>query len=303
VTAALRRKAEPSSPRAAETVHDLHGNSGAHVVLHAGADMSFVRKTAASEAASARLQSQAAKQNELGRSGVRLPRVLASGTDGEGLAFFDMEYVPGRTIANAVATATPFDRLLLYAGVERLLWLFAACRGPALPASLFHRKIDDVTKAAVAHKNCAAAAPQIRTRAQRLQECDWSGIPQSPCHGDLTLENIMITNRREIVFIDCDEIFASSFWLDLGKLFQDVSGHWCIRELYETGTPAVRRAGAIQKLERLGADFRGLAFTADPALPARLPQLAALSLFRALPYARTPSVAEFICARIGVVLG
>lgn len=306
MSSAARRKDDAAKAPvsvAPETLHDLHGNSGARVVLHAGTGTSFVRKTAASRAANARLLAQAAKQNNLGRSGVKLPRVLASGYDGEGRAFFDMDYVPGRTIANAVATATPFDRLLLFAGVERLLWLFVACRGDALPASRFQDKINESTRAAIARDTCAHVAPQIRACARRLHACDWSGIPESPSHGDLTLENILITNRHEIVFIDCDEAWVSSFWLDLGKLFQDASGHWCIRQLYAPGVPAVQRAAAIQKLDRLAADFRRLAYTADPALPERLPQLAALSLFRALPYARTPAAAEFICARIDVGLG
>jgi aminoglycoside phosphotransferase len=305
VSSAARRKDDPAQApvsAASETLHDLHGNSGARVVLHAGSGASFVRKTAARPTANARLLAQAAKQNDLGRSGVKLPRVLTSGHDSEGLAFFDMEYVPGRTIANAAASAAPFDRLLLYAGVERLLWLFVTCRGDALPASRFQDKIHEATRAAIARDTCAHVAPQIRVCAKRLHARDWNGIPESPSHGDLTLENIMITHRHEIVFIDCDAAWVSSFWLDLGKLFQDVSGHWCIRQLYAAGVPSVQRAGAIQKLERLAADFRRLAYTADPALPARLPQLAALSLFRALPYARTPSAAEFICARIDAVL-
>jgi aminoglycoside phosphotransferase len=305
VSIARRRETRlvPAPAFAREEIHDLHGNSGARVALHAGARGSFVRKTAAGHPVNARLLAQAMKQSQLGRSGVTLPRVLLSGHDEEGLAFFDMEYIAGRTIADAVANDAPFDRSALSASLQRLLWLFASCRGEPVPASLFRGKIDEIAKQSVRREQSAHLTPQIRICAERLNVCEWDGIPQSPCHGDMTLENIMLANARGIVFIDCDEAWVSSFWLDVGKLFQDVAGHWCIRQLYDAGSPPLRRTGAVQKLERLGRDFRALAATADQALPARLPQLAALGLFRALPYARTQAVAEFVCARIGTVLG
>lgn len=301
---ALRRETEFAAAPvpAREEIHDLHGNSGARVTLRTGARGSYVRKTAGSAPANERLLAQAMKQNQLGRSGVTLPRVLISGHDEDGRAFFDMEYVAGRTVADAVANDAPFDREILGAALQRLLWLFGSCRDQAIPALPFYNKIDEITARALKHEESAHLAPRILDCAKRLNACDWNGIPQSPCHGDLTLENIMLANARGIVFIDCDEAWVSSFWLDMGKLFQDIAGHWCIRHLYDDGA-ALRRAGAAQKLERLGRDFRALAEGADPALPTRLPQLAALGLFRALPYARTQAVAEFICARIGAVMG
>lgn len=288
---------------AREEIHDLHGNSGAHVTLRTGARGSYVRKTAGNAAANERLLAQAMKQNQLGRSGVTLPRVLISGHDEDGLAFFDMEYIAGRTVADAVVNDAPFDRRALGAALQRVFWLFTSGRDVAIPASLFHTKIDEIATRALEREQSAHLAPQILDCAERLNACDWNDIPQSPCHGDLTLENIMLANARGIVFIDCDEAWVSSFWLDAGKLFQDIAGHWCIRQLYDADSAAIRRTGAVQKLERLSRDIRALVAAADPTLPPRLPQLAALGLFRALPYARTAKVAEFTCARIGAVLG
>ena len=66
---------------------------------------------------------------------------------------------------------------------------------------------------------------------------DWDNIPESPCHGDLTLENILLTAGKTVGLIDCDEAFVSSWWLDFGKLFQDIAGHWCLRGLYAAGAP------------------------------------------------------------------
>ena len=127
---------------------------------------------------------------------------------------------------------------------------------------------------------------------------DWTGIPETPCHGDLTLENILLTAGKSIAFIDCDESFASSFWLDFGKLFQDLDGHWCIRALYGPEPAPARLLNAVQKLEQLGAQFRHLASELDPRLPFLLPQLSALGLYRAIPYARNATSVSFVCDRI-----
>ena len=106
-----------------------------------------------------------------------------------------------------------------------------------------------------------------------------------------------------IVFIDCDDAWVSSFWLDMGKLFQDLDGHWCIRRLYDSAS-TVRRTNAILKLdEACPRVSRACRPNIDPALPARLPQLAALSLFRVLPYARDDALPRFLCARIDRLLG
>ncbi|MGD0142616.1 MAG: phosphotransferase [Rhizomicrobium sp.] len=281
----------------------LVGHSGASVVLHNQGLNSFVRKTAATAATSARLRAQAEKQHSLWMLGMPFPRVLAQGRDGSDRASFDMEYLPGRTVAGAVLDGAPFDHDALAHAVARMMWLFRECRGAALPASRFHDKIDEIVCALVERESSGAELNEIHRCAVRLRACDWSDIPESPCHGDLTLENILVANERGIVFIDCDDPWVSSFWLDMGKLFQDLDGHWCIRSLYDPGASRVRRTNAVLKLSRLAGDFRTLAAETDPALPARMAQLAALNLFRVLPYARAEGLPRFLCARIDRILG
>ncbi len=301
--AARARRAVAARPPEASALSQriLIGHSGASVVLHNRGLHSFVRKTAASTAVSARLKAQADKQHSLWMLGMSFPRLLAQGLDESGRATFDMEYLPGRTVADAVKDAATFDRRALVQAVARMMWLFRECRGAAISAARFLGKIDDIVVAAAGRP--AADLNEIRGCAERLRACDWSDIPESPCHGDLTLENILVAKERGIVFIDCDEPWVSSYWLDLGKLFQDVAGHWCIRGLYDPQASTVRRTNAILKLDRLAPEFRALAAEIDPALPARLPQLAALNLFRVLPYARDDALPRFVCARIDRLLG
>ncbi|HEY4274664.1 MAG TPA: phosphotransferase [Rhizomicrobium sp.] len=288
-SAALRKPDAAAQPIA--PAHLFHGHSGATIVFHASTGI--VRKTAAAPAANARLLAQAEKQRRLFMLGLPFPRVLADRIDADGCAEFDMQYLPGRSLADAVSQAAAFDPAVIVRSVERMMWLFAPYAGSALAADLFHEKI---------HAVAAKANDAVRAAAARLLVLDWSGIPGSPCHGDLTLENMLITTAKTVAFIDCDEAWVSSYWLDFGKLFQDIDGHWCLRRLYEPECPQAQRVNAIQKLEPLRRAFRALAETTDPALPARLPQLAALGLLRAVPYARDETAMAFICRRIATLL-
>jgi aminoglycoside phosphotransferase len=291
VKTALRlRLAE--APVAAVSERTLCGHSGARILLVSDGRDAFVRKTAASAAASARLKAQADKQHGFWTFGLPFPKVRSQSIDEAGIGSFEMNYLPGRTIADAVLHGGVYEPAAVTKAVERLMRLFTLSQGDGLPAQLFQDKIHEVAGRGEGHA--------VRNCAQLLLACDWSGIPQSPCHGDLTLENILLTAGGSIAFIDCDETFASSWWLDFGKLFQDLDGHWCIRGLYDDAGVAL--LNAIQKLDGLGVRFRRLADDLDGRLAARLPQLAALGLFRAIPYARSEAVRLFICRRIQHVL-
>jgi aminoglycoside phosphotransferase (APT) family kinase protein len=297
---ALRHSAAQAFVCAPAVEHVLSGHSGALVVLHSSGTDSFVRKTAARAQDSTRLAAQADKQHAFWMHGLPFPKVRAQRLGADGIASFDMNYIPGRSIADAVANGGTFDAAVLVKAVERLVWLFQSGAGGAIAPDLFESKIAQIARAAAATVSDRSLLSQIEACGQMLRGCDWSGIPQSPCHGDLTLENILLTAGKSIAFIDCDQGFASSWWLDFGKLFQDIDGHWCIRALY--GAAPVRLLGAVQKLEQLGGRLRGLAAAFDPDLPRRLPQLAALSLFRALPYARDAALMSFLCQRTARVL-
>jgi len=293
-TSAESRRHGVTAPQGA--TYALTGHSGAKVVLHAQGSNSFVRKTAASAAASARLRAQANKQHRLWMMGVPVPKILRESEDQAGRAAFDMAYIPGQTLANAVIQAAPIDSPRVVKAIERLIWLFLLERGPAIAESRFRGKIDEIA-ALSRDRMTGPALAEIEKCAGRLAEKDWRDIPQSPCHGDLSLENILLTAGKSIAFIDCDDPWISSFWLDFGKLFQDVLGHWCIRNL-SIGSHASQLVNARQKLEQLRAPFLSLASAVDAALPARLPQLAALCLLRAIPYSQNPAVVTFLCHRI-----
>ncbi|HEY5238692.1 MAG TPA: hypothetical protein VIJ62_09960, partial [Rhizomicrobium sp.] len=127
-----------------DTLYALKGHSGASVVLHASQSRNFVRKMAASPSSNIRLLSQIEKQRNLGRAGIPLPNILASGVTDAGCAFFDMAYVPGRTVADAVINAATFDVHVVVEAVERLLWLFQFCKEGTISADQIRSKIASI---------------------------------------------------------------------------------------------------------------------------------------------------------------
>lgn len=296
-----RPREDPRAARTppAEEPYRFNGHSGAHIALVRREGGYVVRKTAASADKNERLLAQAERQRQFFFSGIPVPRIFATGLDAEGLAFFEMEYVPGRTVANIVSEGGPLDPEPVTTALARLFDFLRLTAAGTVPPEAFQDKIAHIsasgTKAAGDYRE-----PIARIGAQ-LSRLDWRGIPQSHGHGDLTLENILVGSERGVVFIDCDECFASSYWLDAAKLFQDIDGHWCLRGLYASSGRS-DLVNAIQQMHALSRPLRALAAAIDYALPERLAQLSAFHLFRTLPYVREASVAGFVLSRLEKVL-
>lgn len=272
----------------------LHGHSGAQLLLLPRDGGHVVRKTSGSAAQNPRLMAQAERQRELFFSGIAVPRIVESGTDDAGHFYFEMEYISGQTAANMIASALALDLRPLEDALGRLFDFLRLTASGSVPAAAIIAKIEQV--AACDSKVCQQFRSEIAGASARLLRLDWSGMPQSAGHGDLTLENILVSPRRGVVFIDCDVCFASSYWLDAGKLFQDVAGHWCLRALQGQSGPAL--VNAIQQMSAISEPLLQLIGRVDAALPERLPQIAALHLFRTLPYVRDVQVASFVLNRL-----
>ncbi len=272
------------------------GHSGAEVILFTDEADTFVRKSAERTTGSARLLKQAVKQRLFAAQGLGFPPVRDMGVDATRRAWFEMDYVPARTLGDLVRTQSPFDGQRIIAAIAKLLALFRSTESAMLSADIFRSKIADIARVA---EDSAAAAKHIAELGRvtaALDAMDWSCIPASISHGDLTFENILIAPDGNVSFIDCDEPFASSWWLDAGKLFQDIAGAWCLHTLV---APSV---GITERLVRFDGDMRSLAAEFDPALPQRLLQFAALHLLRTVPYSRSEGAVAFAIRRAARLL-
>jgi aminoglycoside phosphotransferase len=266
-----------SAPVAArKSIALVGGHSGAEVMLITDDSDTFVRKTAHTPFGSSRLLQQATKQRLFAAQGLPFPRVRGTGFN-SGRAFFEMDYVPARTLGDLVRSLAPFDSIAVLGAIAELIAIFRTNETHALPASLFHDKISDIAQK-------VPPSGLLGRVTARLHTLDWSGIPASSSHGDLTFENILIAPDGRTLFIDCDEPFASSWQLDLGKLFQDAAGFWCLRSLDK---PSI---GAAERLTQLASDIAALS---PEIAPQRLRQFAALHLLRTVPYSKSDDMIGF----------
>jgi len=279
----------------------MTGHSGAEILLITQGQKNFVRKSAATPEQNARLRQQSEKLRMLARYSLSVPRVLREGTHKSGCAFYDMEYVPARTVAAAICDSAAFHRSAFLKALERMFTFFKLTEGAPVSAEAFHAKIAQI-KAAGRSGVCVAHCDAIAAMADRLDGLNWDGIPASEGHGDLSLENILLTADDRVVLIDCDAGWVSSWWIDAAKLYQGVSGHWFLGNLYLEDDAGRSLLHASQRLERLKPSLDSLLADLDRRLLPRIAQLAALHLFRTLPYARDERLVGFALSRIDTVL-
>lgn len=76
---------------------------------------------------------------------------------------------------------------------------------------------------------------------------DWSKLTPSICHGDLTLENIIVKDD-EVYLIDFLDSFYDSWFLDIGILLQDVQTMWSYRFQETIGMNTILRLMVFRDL-------------------------------------------------------
>lgn len=279
----------------------LKGHSGALLSIEANGGHYFVRKQAADPARSNRLRAQAAKQDAAFRAGIPCPRVLGSG-ESQGCFHFDMEYLPSISVAQAQIDSMPLDRKVLFDFIEMNLGQLAETAQGTIPEMQFLAKINQIDERCQASNVLSDLLPAISRVISTLRHYDWSGIPASTCHGDFTLENILYSKERGFFIIDFDDVDLSSFYLDAAKLFQDLWGHWCLRDLAVGESRRVALLNAMISLDGLRVGLLKRLSARWPGLPERMRQMVILHLVRVLPYCERESTAVFVLMRINQML-
>lgn len=208
--------------------YDLGGHSGCHIYLVENDEGEvFVRKISKDEAYNARLKIQCEKQVVFISKSIKVPKVYKQGFTEEGLFYFDMEYIQGMTLAEYIKTMEIGKvKGLVESLVDSLVpkeQEKATLQEEKLANSIFSQKIAELKRTLCVQNN-----PTINESLQLLEAHDWSAMKPSLCHGDLTLENIIIRNDR-LYYIDFLDSFYDSWFLDIGTLLQDVQVLWSYR--------------------------------------------------------------------------
>jgi aminoglycoside phosphotransferase len=279
----------------------LTGHSGAELTLIEADGETFVRKRARAPEQSARLREQCEKLREAHEVGIACPMVYRTDDSGE-LFSFDMEFVPGDSLAHALLSGREPDWKILLPQITGLTAHYRETRDGEIPASQFVIKLDAIAVGCAANPSAHDELTHICQVLEALKQHDWSGIPASRSHGDLTLENLLVRQDDHIVFIDFDLPEQSSWWLDIAKLFQDLTGHWCLRHLVLTDPEGIEALNAQLAMSRAATRIAPLLAEGIPGGIDRLAPLVAFHLMRTLPYARQPLVVDYVLQRIDAVL-
>lgn len=220
--------------------YNLGGHSGCQIYLIEDDDgKTFVRKISKDEDYNERLKAQSEKQAYFNGESVKAPAVLNQGYTEEGLYFFDMEYVQGITLAEYIKTMEIgkvkglVESLVSSIIPKRSITSIPECKSDV--AQIFAKKLSGLKKTLSVQNN-----PVIDQSLALLEAHDWSKLTYSPCHGDMTLENIIVKNDK-IYFIDFLDSFYDSWFLDIGTLLQDVQVMWSYRFLETVSMNTVLR--------------------------------------------------------------
>ena len=208
--------------------YNLGGHSGCQIYLIEDDDGKiFVRKISKDEDYNERLKAQSEKQASFNGNPVKAPAVLNQGYTEEGLYFFDMEYVQGITLAEYIKTMEIgkvkglVESLVSIIIPKRSITSIPECKSDA--SQIFAKKLSGLRKTLSVHNN-----PVIEQSLILLEAHDWSKLTHSQCHGDMTLENIIVKNDI-LYFIDFLDSFYDSWFLDVATLLQDVQVMWSYR--------------------------------------------------------------------------
>lgn len=207
---------------------ELGGHSGCKIILYDDdTHGAFVRKISSSIGYNERLQTQKEKQEKFQNDIIKVPRIIKDGYLKTGLYYFDMEYVHGITMAEYIKEVEVSE---IKGIVEKLFK--AVMDQKALSSTITNRKVSKIAFEAkidsLQSKLCSLKNPIIDDALHMLTTHNWNKVVNSSCHGDMTMENIIVRNNN-LYLIDFLDSFYDSLFFDLSTLLQDAELLWHYR--------------------------------------------------------------------------
>lgn len=209
-------------------ITDLGGHSGCKILLCEKSNNEiFVRKISSDKNYNKRLIVQAEKQATYSNPNIKVPKVLQTGyTDGE-LFYFDMEYIQGITMAEYIKTIEIGKvRSICESIVNNIV--SRDSEDANVDESIFINKIASLKEKLQLQNN-----PVINEAIELLNKHSWKRFRKTQCHGDLTLENIIVKDNQ-LYLIDFLDSFYDCWIMDISTIMQDVQTMWSYRHDEET---------------------------------------------------------------------
>ena len=162
-----------------------------------------------------RLKRQMVKQQSFSSSFIKRPDVYQHGVTSEGLFYFDMEYIKGVSFFeyvqkhNISSVKSKFKTILDYISESNEI-------------------SEDISLDITTKISSLQLDHKYNIYKDYCLNFDWHSVNKSYCHGDLTFENIIISNE-EIYFIDFLDSFTDTKLIDYSKIFQELYAFWSFR--------------------------------------------------------------------------
>lgn len=204
----------------------LTGHSGCKVYLiDPDGKETFVRKVSKSVQYNERLSRQCAKQKNYKSTVANIPQVLDEGLL-DGLYYFDMEYVRGTSVSALLGTCTvdKVDDICRFLNDFINENVSVATLGVDV-GYIIEGKLRDISQDLQLLRNDKI----IKEALEVASNHEWSVIPTSPCHGDLTFENILYSYDGSFYLIDFHDTFHDTWIADVSKILQDLLVGWSFR--------------------------------------------------------------------------
>lgn len=208
----------------------LNGLSGATLKIQSDRGHAIVRKASSSEKDSPRLQRQMEKQQAFFRLNgpIKTPEILNTGTTSEGIFYFDMKFVSGLDGHRYLEKCSPSEML----GFSKKLseHLSNISDYPCIGETSAYASLYDscIYKLIEVHRQAVGLTDELAgkllgslKKVQQLRICN-----HAFCHGDFTLENMMIDSKGDLYFVDFLDSTYEHPIQDFIKLSQDIHGGW-----------------------------------------------------------------------------
>lgn len=275
----------------------LSGLSGAEIwLLTRDGRHWFVRKAARDPGRSERLRRQADKQRRfegLMNGLVRTPRIIGEG-EVDGRYTFDMEFIRGTDAATYLRGASLDevrrlgDRLASYVEAAAACPPLTGIDAPATQSrTLFEATYSKVCEVQRKTRLADQVLARLLLSLDRLRRLDH--LSPTLCHGDLTLENIVVAEGGDLYLLDFLDPPYEHYFQDVAKLHQDLAGGW-----YLLREPSIAQC----VLDHLSRKLVTVTTRLDPTYAEVHPVLLALTFVRILPYTRGDEEVRFIEKRI-----
>ena len=154
----------------------LVGHSGVELTLIERPHGALVRKKARHTDQNARLRAQARKLAWAHAAGFPCPAIRGDGIE-NGFYWFDMDYIPGESLANALISGRAIDWPRVVGQVVDVLRRFQGSAGAVLDAGAFTAKLADIVDRCEARDMLQPLLRRIDRAAEALTALDWTGVP------------------------------------------------------------------------------------------------------------------------------